>query len=183
MITDSLYMGQHINFINDWLHSSVCNEWSSYNFFQTQAQCSAFLYGVPTKGVYSMLLNYYVDFKEFQSKTATMSLSQLINSQTWVQEMEMVRYILVQKITEYTSYFQNLVNSLIDTTGGIKIAVLLSCIFGAIGLFLLIWMPYLYQLRTEILRTDSMLMLIPNDVIAKSKHLRDIFDKKYSLIQ
>ncbi|MDR3548418.1 MAG: hypothetical protein P4M11_09180 [Candidatus Pacebacteria bacterium] len=183
MIKDDVYLGQHIDFIDNWLHASMCDHWQDYDFFGNISHCQSFLYGSLTKGAYNVLMSYYVTGNQYLSSASTQTASALLNSNDWVSEQQMIRYVLLPEIQEYTSYFSNLSTDLISTTRSIKLIVILACLFGGVSLFFVLWLPYVYQLRTELLRTDSMLMLIPNDVIVKSKFLREIFEKKYAILQ
>jgi len=185
MITDSIYLGQHLKFINSWLHESLCPYYKDYRMFATIDNCKTFMRNITESGAYSVIMNNYLNSNKFIAGIdfEGKNNSYFFNTKEWTAMQGFLRFMLPKLIEKYINYFVNLSKENIELAQRIKLIVLISSLCGVLIIFILLWIPYLVQLHNELIRTDSMLMLIPNEVIVKSKFLKETFEKKYGLIQ
>ncbi len=66
----------------------------------------------------------------------------------------------------------NIVNSIMDTVeekntvlGNIKVGVFIGYIMLCVVVYILIWSPYIKRLNVELIRTKSMVSIIPFEII------------------
>jgi hypothetical protein len=163
------------------MHGSICNKWSQFEFLKSQAACEEFLRGLPTKGTYTLLMDHLFSARKFLSDSVTLSVKTITNSAEWVSQRQLLHFILSVQLQNYNEFFLGLISGLADSTLQIKVAIMLGYVFGVIFSFIALWLPYLLQLRTEIWRTDAMLIIIPNDVICSNKFLKELFLKKNTI--
>lgn len=171
------------DYANGWLHNSICSSWERFEFFNSTETCQSFLGGITITGTYSLLSDYLFVYRKLLTDMAntTTSSSNILNTDEWANERELVHYIFSVVFEEYNNYNQMRVTDEVEETTQLKVIVMLSFLFAMLFFFLTFWIPYLVRLRTELWRTDGMLILIPNDVIAHNKLLRDQFMKKNPL--
>ncbi|MDR3548614.1 MAG: hypothetical protein P4M11_10195 [Candidatus Pacebacteria bacterium] len=78
--------------------------------------------------------------------------------------------ICVKNIIYYNMV--NIVNSIMDTVeekntvlGNIKVGVFIGYIMLCVVVYILIWSPYIKRLNVELIRTKSMVSIIPFEII------------------
>lgn len=181
-MADSIFLGDQLSFFDDWIHSSICDDWLDFPYFTSMVSCEQFSEGIAVRGLYSILTHYDFLCKQFLSNATQASITFLFNSDPWTTLEIIQRNIIFPKIYMYMDYVLSLENTLENNTLQIKVIMMLCYIFGTILFFLILWLPYVIRLRTEIWRTDSMLTLIPTDEIVGNRFLKDVFERKCELI-
>jgi len=167
-----------IVFTKNWLHAPICNSWDAFSLFTNKTNCEKFISGITGHGTYSLISEYIFTFRRMLSIANLRRAEEFLNSQEWVSQWQLIHYVLSVQFEKFNNYYQNQLNEQMDSTLRLKVGVLLGFTFGILFIFLAFWVPYLIQLRTELWRTDGMLVLIPNNVIFHNKLLKDLFVRK-----
>ncbi len=171
-----------MDFFDRWLHASICDDWSKYSFFSTQESCLGFANGVSKQGFYSLMMQFYFNCREVLSESKSLTSTEIFNSYEWAVITVIQRDIVTYKVPEYMDYLLSFIKDVQSTTINIKLIVMLCYVFAAVLFFLAFWIPYIMRLRTEIWRTDSMLILIPTEVITKDRFLKEAFEKRMTIL-
>lgn len=177
-LSDWLYKKRHVEFFNEWMYDSVCANWESFNWFKTKSECDIFLSGILAQGYYNLMMEYVFMSEAFLNAHSTRTPSANFASQEWRNMWPVAKHIVHTKNALYMDYILSLMSRTTKDAQMIVLVVSLSYILVLAACFLVLWIPYVFTLKKEICRTNSMLLLIPVEVYLSNRQLRKSFENK-----
>lgn len=181
LITDSWLLGSHIDFFKSWLYGSICNNYQQYFVFDSQQECQNFLNNKTTKGTYTLLMDFIFTMRNFLSNSSDVDFMNILNSESWIDQRKLVESILSTQFQIYNTYYQGLISDHVEYAMKIKVILMICYIVLVVVVMLCFLLPYIVKIRSDLCNTEGMLILIPNNVIAGNKQLKEIFVKKNAI--